>query len=696
MTIRRSRRDLARLAQLYGIERSYYDVNQTRRDATDETILQLLRARRVDIRDIGDATDALAARTAALDCDRIEPVTVAWGHRLGAIPVRMADRTASRLVRYTIRMEDGSVRTAEVVPERIARPRAAPGSPTHRLRTRGSIPVGYHDIEIETMAGTLTSRLISAPRHAHVHHDATEWGVFMPLYALRGRDDAGTGTYTDLEELARWTAARGGSFVGTLPLLASFLDVCFEPSPYAPVSRHMWNELFVDVTRAPGWTPDMGGTASGNTGSPDTAHGDAESVVDYRAVGAHKLNALRAAAAAYYASGDTSGVERFVAANERVAEYARFRAVLDRRRESWHHWPDRLRDGEIRDGDFAPEDERFHCYAQWVAEQQISEIANASERDAAGLYLDLPLGVNADGFDAWRNRDLFAQSASTGAPPDALFTGGQDWGFRPPDPDVQRATGHRYFIESLRHHMRHARMVRMDHVMSLYRLYWIPAGERATHGAYVRYPVNELFAVVALESTRHQAAVVGEDLGTVPREIRTQMLKHRVMRMYVLQYEVSPDNEDPVTKVPGDVVASINTHDMPTFRGFVLGTELNDQLDLGLVDRDQYHASVAARNALIQRLANRFGDAENTAVLVERILEYLAGSSARAVLVNLEDLWLEERPQNVPGTSAERPNWTRRARLTLDQIMNDPRVLAQLEIIDNKRSSAVHAAVAEG
>jgi 4-alpha-glucanotransferase len=686
--IRRSRQALGRLAGMYNIERAYEDVNHERREATDDTLLHLLRARGVDITDIRQAHDIFEHRVAALDCDRIEPVLVAWGNRLGSIPLRLTARTARKTVRYTIRMEDGSVRTAEVIPEVIARPRSAAGSPTYRLRTRGSVPYGYHDVEIETATGTLTSRLISAPRHAYVSHERNEWGVFMPLYALRGSPDAGIGSYSDLAALARWTAARGGSFVGTLPLLASYVDVLFEPSPYAPVSRLFWNELFIDVTRAPGWRPEMGGV--------ETQRVHAARMVDYHTVGTEKLSALRAAAASYYAAGDTSEVDHFAASHHLVADYARFRAVLDRRRESWRLWPERLRNGEIIDGDFAPEDEQFHRYAQWVAEEQLSQIAAAAQRDAAGLYLDLPLGVNADGFDAWRERDLFAENASTGAPPDALFTGGQDWGFRPPDPDAQRRSGHRYFIDSLRHHMRHAKMLRMDHVMSLYRLYWIPRGESAMNGAYVRYPVDEMFAVIALESTRHETAVVGEDLGTVPREIREQMEAHRVMRMYVLQYETSPDARDPVTPVPRDVVASINTHDMPTFRGFVIGSELKDQLDLALVDEARYRSDVDARNTLIQRLAHRFGDTETTQQLMQRILEYLSDSDARAVLVNLEDLWLEEEPQNVPGTNTERPNWKRRAKLSLDELMDDQRVSALLKMIDHRRSAHARAAVGEG
>jgi 4-alpha-glucanotransferase len=697
---------LYKLAELYDIQRSYEDFRNQRREATADTLLALLQARGASITSVAEARDVLRERVESLSCDGIAPVLTSWGGRMAGVPLRLSGAAAQRAVRYTIRFEDGTVRSAESKPEAVARRGTRPDAATHRIRGLGAIPIGYHDIEIETSNATMSARIFAAPRYAFGSRARADWGVFAPLYALHTSDGEPIGNLSHLEQLARWTAARGGAFVGTLPLLASFVDVLYEPSPYAPVSRLFWNELFVDVTRAPGWSDAHSGTdapsgadAHGGALAPTTSHEspqDEAELVDYRAAASVKLAALRAAARSYFAAGDTSALDRFVAANERLRDYARFRAVVDRRRESWRAWPDRLRGGTILDGDFAREDERFHLYAQWVAEEQLGSIAAASDRDCAGLYLDLPLGVNADGFDAWRESSLFTDAASTGAPPDPLFTGGQDWGFHPPDPGAQRASGHRYFIDSLRTHMRHARMIRMDHVMSLYRLYWIPKGAKASDGAYVRYPVDELLAAVAIESNRHDTVVVGEDLGTVPREIRQQMERRRILRMYVVQYEISPDSEDPITPVPRDVVASVNTHDMPTFRGFVLGRDLKDQLDLGLVDDTRYKQDVEARNHLVQRLAGRFGHARTTAELLRHLLGYLSESQAHSVLVTLEDLWLEDRPQNVPGTNTERDNWKRRTRPTLEAIMSDETVLDLLAMIDRNRSAISRAALTEG
>jgi 4-alpha-glucanotransferase len=302
----------------------------------------------------------------------------------------------------------------------------------------------------------------------------------------------------------------------------------------------------------------------------------------------------------------------------------------------------------------------------------------------------MPLGVNPDGYDGWRFRELFADGVSAGAPPDPLFTGGQNWGFRPLSPHALRATGYQYLIDVFRHHLRHARMLRLDHVMSLYRLFWVPEGMSAQEGIYVRYPEDELFALLVLESARHRAVVIGEDLGTVPPAVRRAMDRHHVQRMHVLQFEASPDSDPPVQPPPENVVASLNTHDMPTFAGFWRGSEIDDQLDLGLIDGSEHDAALARRALLRESLSRSLGAGGEVepGLARQRLLERLAAAPARYLLVNLEDLWLEEQPQNVPGTSDERPNWKRRASRSLNDITRDAAIRRMLESIAMRRSQA--------
>jgi 4-alpha-glucanotransferase len=310
----------------------------------------------------------------------------------------------------------------------------------------------------------------------------------------------------------------------------------------------------------------------------------------------------------------------------------------------------------------------------------------------------MPLGVNPAGYDAWRFRELFAEGVSAGAPPDPLFTGGQDWGFRPLIPDALRTSGYMYLIETLRHHFRHAPMLRLDHVMSLYRLFWVPDGITAKRGVYVRYPEDELFAILVLESARHKAVVVGEDLGTVPAAVRRAMERHSVHRMHVVQYEAAADAGSTVTVADEDVVASLNTHDMPLFAGFWRGSEIDDQLELGLIDEEEHRAARQERADLRRTLSRSVGaGGEVEPELVrQRLLERLAASPARYVLVTLEDLWLEDRPQNVPGTSSERPNWQRRARRSLSEIIGDAAVRRMLNAIGERRRTPPIRTVSNG
>ncbi|HSJ15007.1 MAG TPA: 4-alpha-glucanotransferase [Longimicrobiales bacterium] len=679
-----SRRELTALARLYGVQTSYEDVGGVRRHATPEALFLTLRALGAPLAAPAAAGEALRAARARLEARVTDPVHVAWGGRLAALHLRVPVRAARTPARLTLRLDSGETRTWRAPFEPAARGALA----GYRLPVSGPLPTGYHELEIETRRQTVRTRILSAPRHMHAPMAEISWGAFAPLHALRTAPDEGIADYGDLARLARWIGSLGGRWIGTLPLLPAFVDQPFEPSPYSPVSRLFWNELYV----APGSLPHGRGApiAAGPAASPE--------LVDYRAAGRRRRDRVQAAAAWFFRAAEPAEraeLEQFIAARPRLLDYARFRAACDRRGTGWHSWPSPMRAGHLVPGDFAPEDEDYYLYAQWQAERQLAAIGTGARSGGAALYLDLPLGVNPDGYDAWRFRDVFVEGASAGAPPDALFTGGQDWGFRPLHPTRLRETGYAYLIESLRHHLRHARMLRLDHVMWLFRLYWIPAGLSARDGVYVQYPADELFAVLAIEAVRHRARIVGEDLGTVPRAVRTAMERRRVQRIYVVQYELQPDAPELLGAVPRNAVASINTHDMPTFAGFLRGTDIDDQLDLGLIDAAGAQESRARRADLIAQLAEHFDAAPEPAALLRALLMHLAVSDARTVLVNLEDLWLETEPQNVPGTSGERPNWRRRFERTLSQIESDAQLAVLLGELDALRRAPLAATITE-
>jgi 4-alpha-glucanotransferase len=677
------RHGIRTLARLYGVETEYEGMDSRRYTADDEALTLVLRALGAGVNGAGSAREALRDRRAELAEQVLQPVHVAWGGSLNDLPIRLPGDEAQRAV-LELRLESGEVITQ--VCEALPVPRRARGgwTATHRIRLGRRLPIGYHAVQVKTTDGTWQTLIIAAPRRAHPPAGDRQWGAFFPLYAVGSAASWGVGDYADLGQAARWVGNLGGGFISTLPLLATFLDAPFEPSPYSPASRLFWNELFIDVTAVPGWT----GVDSGIARELDEVR--AGRLVDYRSIAALKRRELERAR--QRCSGDAAvaaALQRFAAANPRAEDYARFRAICDRRREGWPAWPERMRDGSIRETDYAAEDRDYHLFVQWQADSQLGAAAATDDPAAAALYLDMPLGVNPDGYDSWRFRGIFAAGVSAGAPPDPLFTGGQDWGFAPLVPQALRATGYRYLIEVFRHHLRHARMLRLDHVMSLYRLFWVPRGLDARRGVYVRYPEDELFAVLVLESARHRAVAIGEDLGTVPPAVRRAMERHGVQKMHVVQFEADPDRTPPVPPPPPDVVASLNTHDMPTFAGYWRGSEIDDQLDLGLIDGDEHRTAHERRATLrlgLSRAVGAGGEIE-PGLVRQRLLERLAASRASYVLVNLEDLWLEPDPQNVPGTSHERPNWKRRARRSLDEIMKDAAIGRMLKSIGERRKA---------
>jgi 4-alpha-glucanotransferase len=680
---------LRALARLYGVQTWYDDAGGRRRHAAPDTLVGVLRARGAALETAADADSALEARRAHLRAAGIEPVHVAWNGRLRHIDLR-DPYAAAAPVRLLLRLDTGEELTWTTRPAALEVP--APTDPTACVRVGigQTLPLGRHRLRVETRGGEFETVILAAPRRAHVH-DGREFGLFAPLYALRSTRSWGIGDFSDLDRFVGWTRARGGDFVATLPLLAAFLDAPFEPSPYAPASRLFWNELFLDIARVPNAVT----ITSATRAAIDACN--AGDRVDYHAVATLKRAALSEAAHAFFAGGGAGSDEfrSFLRDRPRADDYARFRAVGARQRGGWPTWPERLRDGVIRDGDFDAADRRYHLFVQFAAEQQLAAVADTARASGGRLYLDMPLGVHADSYDVWRERHLFARGASAGAPPDALFSGGQNWGFPPFDPDAARRDGYAYMIECVRHHLRHADMLRLDHVMSLRRLYWIPEGLDATAGTYVRYPQDEWFAVLTLESHRHRATIVGEDLGTVPAAVRHAMRRHAFQRMYVVQFEANPDPAAaaPLGAVPEAVVASLNTHDMPTFAAFWRALDVPDQRDLGLIDDAGARERNDERADLRARIASQLGmqagaagvDAADRAL--DTLLDHLARSAARALLINVEDLWLEPRPQNVPGTSSERPNWQRRLRFDLDELTRHRGVRDALDRIARIRAA---------
>lgn len=554
----------------------------------------------------------------------IEPVAVLWG----------ADRTidvelpGSMPVEWDVELEDGSWRSGrtDVLGGTITLDRA--------------LPPGYHTLHIDGHE----TLLIASPMKAYAPAQRT-WGIFAPLYAAHTRRSWGAGDLGDLLAYSSWVGHHGGGVVATLPMLAAFDD---EPSPYSPASRLFWNEMYLDVTRVPELQP-------GDVDPGAIAHLQQTRDVDYAAIRREKRRVLELCARRFVPDGE---FQKFAAS---ARDYAEFMA---------------------RTGTTSAD---YHLYVQYRMAQQVREVANAARRLGAGLYLDFPLGVNPGGYDAHRYAHVFAKGVSVGAPPDPFFTKGQNWGFPPFDPDAIREDRYEYLRAAIRHHVAHAGILRIDHVMGLHRLFWIPEGASAKDGVYVRYAADELYAILVLESRRHGCTIVGEDLGTVPPEVPKKMARHGLRRMYVVQYEVRPDAPS-LSEPPAESVASINTHDMPTFAAWWEGRDVTDRIEQGLLDEVGAQRERETRERMKRQLVRDLieGSTDDASRVLEALLLSLASSRAEIVLINLEDLWREVEPQNVPGVPER--SWRHRFRLGLEAAQADGSIRRIMTNVNERRA----------
>lgn len=691
------------LAHLYGVQTAYYDVFHRRQWASVESILAVLRLVGAPITTFQDIPSAYRERKQALWQRPMEPVVVAWDSEPFLVEVRLPLSDANAAVNCHLKLETGEelqwewrggdsdiLETAEVEGVKYA---------VKQLPLTSRLPWGYHRLTLELAGRLEDSLLISAPIKAYTPPGESEnrcWGVFLPLYSLYARKSWGSGDFSDLEELMCWISGMGGRVVATLPLLATFLDEAFDPSPYLPASRLLWNEFYLDIRKA----PDLQECSSAQSIIASPSFQDemealrSVPLVNYSRQMALKRKALGELSQCFF-SGETKRLEdlhRFCEANPVIEDYAQFRATFEKQLVPWRAWPQPLREGFLREGDYSEGNKRYHLYVQWLANQQIERISEKAREKNLQLYLDLPLGVHPDGYDVWRERDAFILDTSAGAPPDAIFTRGQNWGFPPLHPERTREQGYRYVIAYLRHHFRHAGILRIDHVMGLHRLFCIPNGMEACQGIYLRYRAEELYAILSLESHRNRTVIVGEDLGTVPPYVRRAMRKHALHRMYVVHYELASDPKKGLPTVSRDSVASLNTHDMPPFASFWQGLDIEERLDLGLLDkagaRREKKNLADMKRALITFLQDGGWlqeRRENMTDVLKACLSFLAASQTPMVLLNLEDLWLETRPQNVPSTRAECPNWRRKARYALEEFCQMPQVVDTLRTINELR-----------
>ncbi|GAB7033497.1 4-alpha-glucanotransferase [Streptomyces sp. NPDC021749] len=697
----------ARLARLHGIATSYEPAPGRSVQIADDTVVAVLAALGVDASTPHAVRTALAAYEDAAGRALLPPAVVAR-------PGRPPDLTLPAGTALRVETEDGQSRD---VPQRAHHgPHEGAGPALARL------PLGLHTLHAEAPDGrTARARLIVAPDRVPAP-PARSHGFLVQLYSLLSRHSWGMGDLGDLADLAAWSGrALGSGFIQLNPLHAAVPGPPTDPSPYRPSSRRFPDPVHLRIEQIPEYAQ-LAGAARLRAGElAARAHALRDGVlergalIDRDAVWELKREALELLCAVPLSPGRRAAYCDFLAEQGRALEdHATWYAIAERHGPDWRAWPAGLRDP--RSADTARLRPRlmdridFHCRLAWFTDQQLAAAQRAA-RDAGmpvGLVHDLAVGVHPSGADTWAQQDAFAAGMSIGAPPDAFNARGQDWGLPPWRPDALAATGYAPYRELLRGLLRHAGALRIDHVMGLFRLWWVPEGRPPTEGAYVRYDGEAMLSVLALEAHRAGAAVIGEDLGTVEPGVREALAERGVLGTSVLWFERDYAGVDPTTggearilspeEWRSDCLATVTTHDLPTTAARLTGDDLALRERLGLLagpperERSRARCELAAWFGELTRrglLPEGTGDEE---AVIKAVHRFLLRTPAQLVGVWLPDAVGDRRPQNLPGTWEEYPNW----RLpvagsdgrphTLEELAASPRLHALMrELADGKR-----------
>jgi len=534
------------------------------------------------------------------------------------------------------------------------------------------LPVGSYRLHL-TDASSVTEEtpLMVAPPRAFDGDFDRCWLLAVQLYGIRSARNWGIGDFTDLEGLLELASQLGADGVGLNPLHALFDDRPADCSPYSPNSRLFLNPLYIDVEKLPEFQP--GAFAE----SDDTiVRLRGSDIVDYAAVAELKWRGLRSAFEVFKTNPSTERLAAFSKfRNERgamLSRFACFEVLRHKFNRPWWEWPaewqqpDDARSAALHAGPDSAEIE-FVKFVQWTADQQLQSCRDRATRLGmkVGLYLDVAVGVQSDGFDAWKEQSAISRHLSVGAPPDALNTAGQNWGlagFNAAGLEIQSFEPYR---EMLRASMRHAGAIRLDHVLGLKRLYLVPHGFAADNGVYVQMPFEALLAATAQESVAHRCVVIGEDLGTVPEGFREQMAEWGIWSYQVMMFERDDHGSfRGVDHYASNALVTFNTHDLSTYAGWRCFSDLALKRSLGIDPGESDEARWHALAMLTDVLRHHAVDGHD----LYAVAGFLARTKSRLLAISLEDLLGVIDQPNIPGTVDEHPNWRRRLPLAIDEI----------------------------
>ncbi|MBV9504016.1 MAG: 4-alpha-glucanotransferase [Acidobacteriia bacterium] len=711
---------LDRAANSCGIDPGYWDIWGKHHDVSAEVKQALLEAKGVRARSIEDLEQSLAERARREWMRLLPPSIVISETEPQTLEINFPVETLGDQGVLTVRLETGDASEFEVPPREL--PQTAEiqldgRSYVRKQLTLPRLPTGYHDVSL-TIGGLIaTTRYIVTPERAwtppHLGSDGRAAGLYLSLYGLRSDRNWGCGDFRDLETIVTWAAEElKASFVGLNPLHAIHNRRPFNTSPYLPNCMFYQNFIYLDVEGMEDYGRSRRAQVCRERPEIKNEMEQLRSAafVEYERVAALKLRFLKLLFAQFLRdrrsdSGRSEEFEAYLRGEgellERFATYCALDEYIHKRNPDvwlWTEWPAGYQDpGSAEVREFRSKHWRsvlFYQYVEWQIDKQLRRVQEHARNCAMpiGLYHDLALATDRFGSDVWAHRPFYIMGCRVGSPPDDFSPSGQDWGFPPPDSEHHRANGYRLFAESIRKNCRHGGALRIDHVMRLFRLYWIPEGKSAVEGAYVREASLDYLRVLLLESVRNQVVVIGEDLGTVEPEVRETLERSGVLSYRLLYFERDRQGQFiPYDQYVKQALVSSTTHDLPTLAGFWTGNDIEARRRAGVLDDAAYQEQVKSRAAEKQKVldllfqsgllspslprsAESYG--ELTGDLHNAIVGFLALTPSELWAINEEDLTKEAAQQNLPGTTWQYSNWGRKTKFTVEQLRSDSQALA--------------------
>lgn len=720
---------LRQLADLAGIVAEYHDIWGTPHTASDTTRRGLLQSMGIACSDDAEISAALLDWQMRHWQQRLAPVQVVPVNQAACLRLHLRQDEMGQRRTWTLRLENGATQTGMFDPASLKQLDTQEINGEPWLAVELALPditeTGYHQLQIDGFDSHL-DLIVHPPRcHQPLADGQRVWGLSLQLYGVRSRRNWGIGDFTDLRHLVEWSAKAGAGLVGVNPLHALFPHNPHHNSPYSPSSREFLNTLYIDVEAVPEFAECT--TAHEAVAEPAFQAQlrrlrDAQ-LVDYAGVAAVKstllehlyrhfrnqhLDRVTARAADFHAFQAQGGPS--------LAHFALYQALQehffaqDTHCWGWPVWPEEYRDPTSASvTTFATEHQtriEFFQYLQWLAATQLSAVGKLAHEQgmSVGLYQDLAVGVDLGGADTWSDRELYALGARIGCPPDDFSLLGQDWGLPPWIPERLHEQAYAPFIAMLRANMRGAGALRLDHVMGLMRLYWAPPGEDARAGAYLNYPLHDLLGILALESQRNRCLIVGEDLGTVPDEVRGSLHDLGVLS-YRLFYFERNYHLDSAFKAPHEYLSQAlvagSTHDLPTLTGFWCGADIELRTALGLYpseeqrnrqieeraqDRGRLLAALAREDLLPEGVSQDAAAITTmTPALLRAIHCFLARTPAKLAMLQAEDLLGQMDQANLPGTVEQHPNWQRKLNLDIEAWATNSEINALVQALTAER-----------